>query len=94
MPSVTCTVCPTACAGQALRAPGETHHLDPHPGRRLARRDHVEPGVPVSVSAGAFTVGCCFIISNGLLLAGAREQGGQSWPGPPPWLAAQSPPAR
>jgi hypothetical protein len=43
---------------------------------------------PVNVSAGAFTVGCCFIISNGLLLADARRQPGQSWPGPPSWLAA------
>ena len=51
MPSVTCTVCPTACAGQALRAPG-------------AKRTTL------------------------------TRQGGQSWPGPPPWLAMQSPPAR
>ena len=94
MPSVTCTVCPTACAGQALRAPGAKRTT-------LTRiRDGGWPAAitsnqaaPVNVSAGAVTVGY-FIISNGLLLAGAREQGGQSWPGPPPWLAMQSPPAR
>jgi hypothetical protein len=64
IPSVTCTVCPTACACQALRAPGANRTT-------LTRiRDGSSPRVmtsyqasPVNVSAGAFTVGCFFKIS-------------------------------
>ena len=45
-PSVTCTVCPTECACQALRAPGrEPNDADADTRRFLAAGDHVEPGI-------------------------------------------------
>src|SRR5437016_1806057 len=65
-PSMTCKVCPTACACQALRAPGANRTT------LTRRRDGSSPlamtsnhASPVNVSAGALTVGCFSWISIG-----------------------------
>lgn len=74
MPSVTCTVWPSACARQALRAPGA--------GRTMLTRIRKgswpaaitsNQASPLNVSPGAFTVGFFGTISNGLHLAGVRR---------------------
>ncbi len=76
MPSVTCTVCPSACACHALRAPGakRTTLTRIREGSCPAAMPSYQAS-PVNVSPGAFTVGFFGAISNGLLLAGLRR-----WP--------------
>jgi hypothetical protein len=65
MPSVTCTVWPTACACQLLRAPGQSaRRSTPHPGRRLAPGDHVEPHVTDESIGAGLTVGSLRRIST------------------------------
>jgi hypothetical protein len=69
-PSVTCSVCPTACRCHAVRAPGAKCTLLARIREGSSPREMTSNHTsPVNHSAGPFDVGAFFTISTVLLLA-------------------------